>query len=537
MSNYDYVIVGAGSSGSALAGRLAADNKIKILLLEAGPKDHNPFVKLPIGYGKLFYDQNVNWKFNTEPEKNLYGKRMYWPRGKILGGSSSINAMVFARGSKNDFDEWGEHATGWHWQNVEPFFRKMETWRGTSNQWRGNSGPIQVTDVSQHAHTLTSCYLEATEQVGINRNPDYNTGDIEGSFVYQINTHKGIRSSASCAYLSPRKKNKNLVVITRAHVKKILFEGTKVVGVKYSHKGNTKVVNASKEVILSAGALASPQLLQVSGIGPAGSLKDLNIEVISDLPDVGLHLKDHIGLDHTLLTNQPSLNQLLRPLRGKIMVALQYLLTRGGPLSLSLNQGGGFIKSDTNLKEPDLQLYFSPLSYTTAPLGKRPLMTPDPYPAVRLGFSLCKPTSEGRLSIQSADSAVPPKFFGNYLSTEYDQKTMITGMKLMRRLSETEALKKIIISEKIPGNDIQSNDEMLDFARANGETVFHQCGTCRMGDNPSKSVVDEKLKVRGVSGLRVVDASIFPTIPSGNINAPSIMVGEKAAELILDEQH
>jgi choline dehydrogenase len=313
MSNYDYVIVGAGSSGSALAGRLAADNKIKILLLEAGPKDHNPYVKLPIGYGKLFYDQNVNWKFNTEPEKNLHGKRMYWPRGKVLGGSSSINAMVFARGSKNDFDEWGDHATGWHWQDVEPFFRKMETWRGTSSQGRGNSGPIQVTDVSQHAHTLTSCYLEATEQVGINKNPDYNTGDIEGSFVYQINTHKGIRSSASYAYLSPRKKNKNLVVITKAHVKKILFKGTKAVGVEYSYKGNTKVVNASKEVILSAGALASPQLLQVSGIGPARSLKDLNIEVISDLPDVGLHLKDHIGLDHTLLTKQPSLNQILRP--------------------------------------------------------------------------------------------------------------------------------------------------------------------------------------------------------------------------------
>ena len=249
MSNYDYVIVGAGSSGSALAGRLAADNKIKILLLEAGPKDHNPYVKLPIGYGKLFYDQSVNWKFNTEPEKNLYGKRMYWPRGKVLGGSSSINAMVFARGSRNDFDEWGEHATGWHWQDVEPFFRKMETWRGASNQGRGYSGPIQVTDVSQHAHKLTSCYLEATDEIGINRNSDYNTGDIEGSFVYQINTHKGIRSSASSAYLSLQKKHKNLVVLTRAHVKKILFNGTKAVGVEYSYKGSRKVANASKEII------------------------------------------------------------------------------------------------------------------------------------------------------------------------------------------------------------------------------------------------------------------------------------------------
>ena len=534
MSNYDYVIVGAGSSGSALAGRLAANNKIKILLIESGPKDYNPYIKMPIGYGKLFYDQRVNWKFSTEPEKNLNRKRMYWPRGKVLGGSSSINAMVFARGSKSDFDEWGENANGWHWQDVEPFFRKMESWKGASNQGRGYSGPVQVTDVSKQAHPLTNRYLEATEQIGITQNPDYNTGNIEGSFVYQTNTHKGLRSSASSAYLSQQKKRRNLVIITRAHVKKILFEGSKAVGVEYSHKGKINAANAAKEIILSAGALASPQLLQLSGIGPAKTIKDLNIKVISDLPDVGLHLKDHIGLDHTLLTNQPSLNQLLRPLSGKIKVAFQYLLTRSGPLSMSLNQGGGFVKSDRNLTVPDLQLYFSPLSYTTAPLGKRPLMAPDPYPAVRLGFSLCKPTSEGNLSVQSPDSSIPPKFFGNYLSTEYDQKTMISGMKLIRKLSKTDALREIILSEKIPGEDVKSDEDLLDFARANAETVFHQCGTCRMGNNPLNSVVDEKLKVRGVSGLRVADASIFPTIPSGNINAPSIMVGEKAAEMILD---
>ena len=534
MSKFDYVIVGAGSSGSALAGRLATNNHTKILLLEAGPEDFNPYIKLPIGYGKLFYDQSVNWKFYTEPEENLHGKKMYWPRGKVLGGSSSINAMVFARGSRNDFDEWGEHASGWSWQDIEPFFRKMETWKGKSDQSRGQSGPVRVTDVSTQAHRLTDCFLKATEQIGISKNPDYNTGNIEGSFVYQTNTHKGLRSSASNAYLSPIKKQKNVVVITRALVKKILFEGARAVGVEYSHKGSPKVVNATKEIILSAGALGSPQLLQISGIGPAEKLKDLNIEVLSDLPDVGLHLKDHIGLDHTLLTNQPSLNQLLRPLSGKIKVSLQYLLTRSGPLSMSLNQGGGFVKSDPNLSVPDLQLYFSPLSYTTAPLGKRPLMAPDPYPAVRLGFSLCKPTSEGRLSVQSPDSSIPPKFFGNYLSTEYDQKTMISGMKLMRKLTKTEALREIILSEKIPGNDVKSDEDLLDFARANAETVFHQCGTCRMGNNPSNSVVDEKLKVRGVSGLRVADASIFPTIPSGNINAPSIMVGEKAAEMILD---
>ena len=535
MSSYDYVIVGAGSSGSALAGRLAANNNTKILLLEAGPKDYNPYIKLPIGYGKLFYDQSVNWKFYTEPEENLNGKKMYWPRGKVLGGSSSINAMVFARGSRNDFDEWGANASGWSWEDIEPFFRKMETWKGKSDQSRGQSGPVRVTDVSTQAHPLTNCYLEATEQIGISKNPDYNTGNIEGSFVYQTNTHKGLRSSASNAYLSPIKRRKNLVIITRALVKKILFEGARAIGVEYSHKGSPKVVHATKEIILSAGALGSPQLLQISGIGPAEKLKDLNIKVLSDLPDVGLHLKDHIGLDHTLLTNQPSLNQLLRPLSGKIKVALQYLFFRNGPLSMSLNQGGGFVKSDPALNVPDLQLYFSPLSYSTAPYGRRPLMMPDPYPAVRLGFSLCKPTSEGSISIQSSDSSVPPKFFGNYLSTRYDQKTMISGMKLMRKLSATKALKKIIHTEMSPGKDVNSDAELLEYARLNGETVFHQCGTCRMGDNPATSVVDGKLKVRGVYGLRVADASIFPTIPSGNINAPSIMVGEKAAELILQE--
>ena len=244
----------------------------------------------------------------------------------MLGGSSSINAMVFARGSRNDFDEWGAHASGWSWQDIEPFFRKMETWKGKSDQSRGQSGPVRVTDVSTQAHPLTNCYLEATEQIGIGKNPDYNTGNIEGSFVYQTNTHKGLRSSAANAYLSPIKKQKNLVIITRALVKKILFEGARAVGVEYSHKGSPKVVHATKEIILSAGALGSPQLLQISGIGPAEKLKDLNIKVLSDLPDVGLHLKDHIGLDHTLLTNQPSLNQVLRPLSGKIKVALQLSL-------------------------------------------------------------------------------------------------------------------------------------------------------------------------------------------------------------------
>ena len=532
---FDYVIVGAGSTGSTLAGRLAENPQLKILVIEAGGSDLHPMIRMPIGYGKLFYDPKVNWRFQTEPEPALTGKPMYWPRGKVLGGSSSINAMVYVRGHPNDFNEWGAVAPGWSWKDLEPYFRKMENWKGGPDQARGGSGPLSVTDVSDKVHPLTNIYLKAASQLGFPVNTDYNSTDMEGANIYQTTTDKGFRASAYTAYLRPVKNQVNIQVLTNAHAKKILLKGKKAIGIEYSHKGKTKIVHTNREVILSAGALLSPQLLQLSGIGPAPLLQRHNVEVLHHSPDVGQHLKDHLGIDHTLLVNQSSLNQTLRPVWGKIRVGLEYLLKQTGPLSMSVNQGGGFVKSDPSLTFPDLQLYFSPLSYTVAPHGKRPMMSPDPFAAVRLGFNPCKPTSQGSIEIKSNDAFVAPKFFGNYLSTDYDLEMMLKGMRLMRKFTQTPALKEIVTKEHSPGQTVQSDAEMIAFARQNAGTVFHQCGTCRMGKDPSSSVVDQNLRVHGVEGLRVADASVFPTIPSGNINAAAILVGEKAAAILQEE--
>ena len=364
-------------------------------------------------------------------------------------------------------------------------------------------------------------------------NDDYNSGDLEGACIYQITTKNGMRASTSTAYLKKFHHCKYLKILTQAQATKIIFKNRRAVGAEYFHKGVVRRAKAKAEVILSAGALLSPQLSQVSGIGPKKLLKANGIKVKCDLQNVGRNLYDHVGLDHTFRVYKPSLNQTLRSFHGKIAVALEYIFTRKGPLSMSLNQRGGFVKSHKSLEVPDLQLYFSPLSYSTSPKGLRSLMTPDPYPAVRLGFNLCKPTSKGHVEIHSPNALLPPKFYGNYLTTEEDRQGMLRGMRLTRKISEAPTLKKLIIDEESPGLDLQSDEELLDFARRHASTVFHQCGTCRMGKDPLNSVVDERLRVWGVSNLRVVDASIFPTITTGNTNAAAIMVGEKAADLVL----
>lgn len=536
MGDFDYIIVGGGSSGATLAGRLAADPSLKVLLLEAGPSDGSLKIKVPLGYGSLFYDQKFNWKYETEPEPELKGRRMYWPRGKVLGGSSAINAMVYVRGHPNDYEEWAGVAPSWNWSNVEPYFKKMESWKGEESPFRGKSGPVGVSNVENDVHPLTNKYLEAGQELGFPYNRDYNGSHMEGVAVYQTTTFNGLRVSSASAYIAKKKRSKNLKVISNALVTKLIFEGKRVVGISFSQGNKETKVLTRGEVILSAGALSSPQLLYLSGLGPANELKSHGISVLQDMPHVGRHLQDHIGVDFTLVVNRPSLNQKLRPVLGKLMVGLEYLFLRSGPLAMSLNQAGGFVKSEPSLGSPDLQLYFSPLSYSTAPQGKRPLMSPDPYPAVRLGFNPTKPTSEGWISLESPDPLKSPKFVGNYLSTEEDKKVMISGMHLMRKFLQTKAMKNIVDEEISPGSDIKDDESLMGFARDEGGTVFHQCGTCRMGTDIFSSVVDEGLSVHGIKGLRIVDASIFPRITTGNTNAPAIMVGEKAADIILADR-
>ena len=536
MGDFDYIIVGGGSSGATLAGRLSSNPSVKVLLLEAGPSDGSLKIKVPLGYGSLFYDQKFNWKYETEPEAELNGRRMYWPRGKVLGGSSAINAMVYVRGHQNDFKDWAKVAPSWSWSNVEPLFKKIEAWKGKSSSARGSSGPVGVSNVERDVHPLTNKYLEAGQELGFPLNRDYNGSHMEGVSVYQTTIANGLRVSSASAYISKRNSGRNLRVITNAHVTKLIFDGRRATGVCFSQGNRETTVLTDGEVILSAGALNSPHLLYLSGLGPANELQPHGISVLQDMPHVGRHLQDHIGVDFTLAVNRPSLNQKLRPVLGKFLVGLEYLFFKSGPLAMSLNQAGGFVKSDPSLEVPDLQLYFSPLSYSTAPQGKRPLMSPDPYPAVRLGFNPTKPTSEGWISLKSSDPFESPKFIGNYLSTEEDKKVMISGMHLMRKFLKTKAMRDIVEEELSPGSDFNDDKSFMDFARSEGGTVFHQCGTCRMGKDISSSVVDESLKVHGIDGLRVADASIFPRITTGNTNAPSIMVGEKAADIILAEQ-
>ena len=536
LGDFDYIIVGGGSSGATLAGRLSSNPSVKVLLLEAGPSDGSLKIKVPLGYGSLFYDQKFNWKYETEPEAELNGRKMYWPRGKVLGGSSAINAMVYVRGHQNDFKDWEKVAPSWSWSNVEPLFKKIEAWKGKSSSARGSSGPVGVSNVERDVHPLTNKYLEAGQELGFPLNGDYNGSHMEGVSVYQTTIANGLRVSSASAYISKRNSGRNLRVITNAHVTKLIFDGRRATGVCFSQGNRETTVLTDGEVILSAGALNSPHLLCLSGLGPANELQPHGISVLQDMPHVGRHLQDHIGVDFTLAVNRPSLNQKLRPVLGKFLVGLEYLFFKSGPLAMSLNQAGGFVKSDPSLEAPDLQLYFSPLSYSTAPQGKRPLMSPDPYPAVRLGFNPTKPTSEGWISLKSSDPFESPKFIGNYLSTEEDKKVMISGMHLMRKFLKTKAMRDIVEEELSPGSDFNDDKSFMDFARSEGGTVFHQCGTCRMGKDISSSVVDESLKVHGIDGLRVADASIFPRITTGNTNAPSIMVGEKAADIILAEQ-
>jgi len=534
MAEVDYIIVGAGSAGCVLADRLTASGRHRVLLLEAGGTDRTAWVQMPIGYGKSFYDPRVNWMYMTEPDDGLGGRRGYWPRGKVLGGSSSINAMVHIRGQHADFDDWEAAGNpGWGWRDVLPLFRRSETNGAGADEWRGGDGPLHVSDVAAELHPLCQVYLEAGREVGLPVNPDFNGASQEGVGLYQIATRNGRRMSAARAYLRPAMGRTNLEVVTRAHATRILFDGRRATGIEYLYRGARRRATARAEVILAAGAINSPQLLQLSGIGPADVLRRAGIEAVHALPAVGRNLQDHLCIDHLYRSRVPTLNEQLRPWHGKLAAGLRYVLTRKGPLSLSVNQGGGFVRSRPDLARPNLQLYFSPVSYTKALPGKRPLMSPDPFPGFLLSAQPCRPTSRGHLEIASSDPMQPPLIHPNSLSTDHDLAEMLEASRFLRRLAATPAFARVIDRELAPGPQAESDDDLIADIRRRAGTVFHPVSTCRMGPDPAANVVDARLKVHGLEGLRVVDASIFPAVTSGNTNAPAIMVGEKGSDLIL----
>jgi choline dehydrogenase len=536
MDVFDYIVVGAGTAGCVVASRLSEGGGHTVLVLEAGGSDRRFWVQLPIGYGRTFNDPRVNWLYEAQPDPALAGRRAFWPRGKVLGGSGSINAMVYYRGLPTDFDDWRELGNpGWGFKDVLPFFQQAEDRAPSASapgQQRAKS--IHITDVSADVHPLCQSFIESSRAVGL-PHEDFNDARGEGVGIYQITTRGGLRDSTARSYLRPALKSKNLTLCLGAHVLRILFDVRRAIGVSYQHEGRQLEARAAKGVILCGGAINSPQLLLLSGVGDPALLARHGIAVVAASPAVGRNLQDHLAVSYLYRSKVPTLNDELVPLLGKVKVAVRYLLTRRGPLAMSVNQGGGFVKSDALQSRPNLQLYFNPISYTTQGPTRR-LLNPDTFSAFILSFNACRPTSRGHIEIRSANPFDAPAIHPNSLATERDTAAVIAGARLLRAISATAPLSNFIESEMHPGIALQSDAELLQDFRERGWSVFHPVSTCRMGPDPATAVVDASLRVHGVEGLRIIDASVFPTVTSGNTNAPTIMVAEKGAALIKAEE-
>ena len=531
----DYVIVGAGSAGCVLANRLTQSGRHRVLLLEAGGSDRRLFIQVPIGYGRTFNDPRVNWMYEAEPDATLANRPQFWPRGKVLGGSSSINAMVYIRGHPGDFDDWEAMGNpGWAYRDVLPYFRKLEDHALGASEFHGTGGPVHVSDVSAQVHPLCETFIASCESLGIPRNPDFNGAAMEGAGLWHVNIKDGVRVSSASAYLRPALKRANLEVVTHAQATRVLFTGTRATGVEYVRGGARQSVTAKREVILSAGSMNSPQLLELSGIGDPRVLAGVGIPVVCDAPAVGEGLQDHLAVSYFYRSKVPTLNNQLAPWTGKMKAALRYALDRSGPLSMSVNQAGAFLRGRPDRARPNLHLYFNPASYSVTTVGsRRRLLNPDSFAGFLMSFNSCRPTSRGSVHVHSADPLIAPRIRANALSSDVDIEEVYEGASLLRRISGAQPLAGVIESELKPGAKVLSDAEVLEDFRARAGSVFHSCSTCAMGPDARTAVVDHQLKVYGVAGLRVVDASVFPVVTSGNINTPTLMVAEKAADLIL----
>tara|TARA_R110002096_G_scaffold229063_1_gene418536 strand:+ start:3711 stop:5315 length:1605 start_codon:yes stop_codon:yes gene_type:complete len=524
----DYLIVGAGSAGCVLADRLSASGRHKVVVLEAGGSDRRFYVRMPLGYGKLFYDKAVNWLYQTEPDAGLAGNRDFWPRGKVLGGSSSINAMVWIRGHRADYEDWGTiGGSDWGWQSACAAYRAIEDNEAGADDWRGRGGPLFISANRQGLHPLVGNYLAACAAAGLAPTADFNGAHQEGAGVYQMTIKGGRRNSAARAFLRPAMKRANLRVMTGAQATRVLFEGRRATGVEFRHGGSLETLRA-REIILAGGAINSPQLLQLSGIGPRAHLQSLGLEVRHDNAHVGANLSDHQGLNYTYRMNVPTYNDVLRPWWGKLLAGAQYLLTGQGVLSKSINHAGGFFRTAPDLPRPNMQLYMQAFSTLVPKVGERPLLTPDPFSGLSIGLSNCRPTSRGSVRLRSADPFAPPCLTGNAYATDHDVDEMLAAVKFVRKIAAQGPMAKVIAEELRPGPAVASDADLIADFRDRSGTVYHQSCTCRMGD-----VVDNKLRVIGVEGLRVCDASTFPNLIAGNTNAPSILMGWKGAEVIL----
>jgi choline dehydrogenase len=526
---FDYIIVGAGSAGCVLANRLSADGKHSVLLLEAGPKDSNLWIHVPLGYGKLFKDKTVNWMYQTEPEPGLDGRTIFQPRGKVLGGSSSINGLLYVRGQHEDYDRWRQHGnSGWGYDDVLPYFKKAENQARGADDFHGVGGPLPVSD-SRHGDPLSDAFIAAAAETGIPVNKDFNGASQEGAGWFQTTTRNGKRASTAVAYLRPAKGRKNLHVETSALAQRILFEGRRAVGLEYRTQGGLHTARARREILVSSGAYNSPQLLQLSGVGPAELLKKHGIDVVLDAAGVGHDLQDHMQVRVVMRCSRPiTLNDVVNhPLR-RIMAGARYAAFRKGPLTIAAGTSGAFFKTNPRLATPDIQIHFLPFS--TDKMGEKL----HGFSGFTASVCQLRPESRGSLRIKSADPSVPPEIRINYLATETDRTANVEGLKILRKILHAPALRPFVVEEYDPGAKVVSDEELLNHCRQRGSTIYHPTSTCRMGNDPL-AVVDQRLKVRGIEGLRVVDGSIMPDLVSGNTNAPIVMIAEKASDMILQD--